>query len=182
MTAIIDTSSLLAIVRYYLSIKGGEELLRFLEQKFMSRELVLLTSIHREAARTQQGIALEKMPFLNEKSRRVDDSKLMPPAPKKFSNLLENNFCIPLMRKRLSQDEFEQQKAAYMKTGDARMVLYALNNPELDPVIITEETAQSNDGKLFKKLPLICGYLDIKSMTIAQWLSANGMALKWALQ
>ena len=182
MTGIIDTCSLLAIVRYYLSVKGGEELLRFLEQKFKSHELVLLTSIHRETARTQQGIVLEKMPILNEKNLHIDDSKLLPPAPRKFSNMLENNFCIPLLKKRLSQDEWEQQKAVYMQTGDARMILYALNNTELNPVIITEETAHSNDGKLFKKLPQICDYLDIKSMTIAQWLSANGIALKWVLQ
>ena len=46
MIGIIDTSSLLAIVRYYLSIKDEAKLLRFLEFKFRYGELILLSSIH----------------------------------------------------------------------------------------------------------------------------------------
>ena len=59
------------------------------------------------------------------------------------------------------------------------MLLYALNNSDKDPVIITEETKLSNDGKLFKKLPAICEILEIKHMTIAEWLVANDISLDW---
>ncbi len=179
MIGIIDTCSLVAIARYYLSIKDESELLRFIESKFRSGELVLLSSIHKEASRTQKGISLELMNFLEEKELRIDDSELIPPAPKKFSNQLDNNLCIPILKKRLKEEDYAQQKAAFMQSGDVRMILYALNNMDLDPVIIIEETPYSNDCKLFRKLPFICDFLSISHTSIAQWLSSNGVRLNW---
>lgn len=180
MTGIIDTSSLVAIARYYLPIRDEVKLLRFIESKLRSGELVLLNTIHLEASRTQKGIALELMGFLNDHNLRVNDSDLMPPAPKKFSNQLDNNFCIPLQKKKLSTADYAMQKEKYMSTGDAKLLLYALNHLDSNPAIITEETILSNDGKLFKKLPAICELLDIKHMTIAEWLVINGISLDWA--
>lgn len=180
MTGIIDTSSLVAIARYYLPIKDESRLLRFIESKFRSGELIMLSTIHREASRTQKGIALELMNFLNDHKLRVNDSDLTPPSPIRFSNQLDNNLCVPLQKKRLSAEAYAVQKDQYMSTGDARMVLYALNNLDIKPVIITEETPLSNDGKLFKKLPAICDFLDISHMSIAQWLVAKGITLDWS--
>lgn len=179
MTGIIDTSSLLAIARYYLSIKDESRLLYFLESNFRSGHLILLSSIHNEAAKTQKGVVLDTMNFLNDNGLQVNDSELLPPSPRKFSNQLDNNFCIPLQRKRLKEEEYAQQKSFYLQTGDARMILFALNNQNLDPIIITEETRYSNDGKLFKKLPAICDILDIKHLSIAEWLSSKGVELTW---
>lgn len=180
MVGVVDASSLLAIARYYLPIKDEAILLHFLEAKFRAKELLLLSTIHREASRAQKGISLSVMDFLNEKELRIDDSDLMAPAPQKFSNLLDNNFCQPSMRKRLTAEQYASQKEEYMKTGDAKLILYALNHRESEPVIITEETPQSNDGKLFKKLPVICDLLEIRHSTIAEWLSANGVTLSWS--
>lgn len=64
-----------------------------------------------------------------------------------------------------------------MSTGDAKLLLYALNNMEKEPVVITEETMLSNDRKLFKKLPAICEILSIKHMTVAEWLVTNGISI-----
>lgn len=63
MMGIIDTCSLVAIARYYLSIKDEAKLLHFLESKFRSRELILLRSIHEEASYAQKGIAISLMDF-----------------------------------------------------------------------------------------------------------------------
>jgi len=41
------------------------------------------------------------------------------------------------------------------------------------------DTPQSNDGKLFKKLPVICDFLEIDHMAISEWLSSNGVKLSW---
>lgn len=177
MIGIIDTSSLIAIARYYLPIKDEVKLLHFIESKFRSGELILLSSIHLEASRTQKGIALELMKFLNDNDLRLNDSDFVPPAPQKFSNQLDNNFCIPLQKKKLDPEAYAQQKAAYMSTGDAKLLLYALNNMEKEPVVITEETMLSNDRKLFKKLPAICEILSIKHMTVAEWLVTNGISI-----
>lgn len=179
MKGIIDTSSLVAISRYYLSIKDEVKLLSFIYSKFSSRELLLLSSIHEEAKYTQKGIALSKMDFLNDTDFIVADEDMLPPSPKRFSNQVDNNFCISILRKRLNEEQYLQQKARYMLTGDARMIIYALNHKTDDPVIITEETHTSNDGKLFRKLPAICDMLKIKHMTIAEWLSSKGVTLTW---
>lgn len=181
MIGIVDTSSLVAIARYYLSIKDGERLLRFLEAKFESRELILLSSIHKEASLVQGGIAISKMEFLNNQDWRIKDDDLLPPAPKKFSNQMDNNVCVTKMKERLSAEAYAIQKEVYMRTGDARMLLYALNNMDLSPCIITEETRYVNDGKLFKKLPAICEIINVKYMSITEWLSLNHAEIDWTI-
>lgn len=180
MIGIIDTSSLVAIARYYLPIKDEVRLLRFVEAKLRSGELVFLSTIHLEASRTQKGIAIKLMKFLDNSELRYNDADLMPPAAQRFSNLLDNNFCVTLQKKKLTSEAYSIQKAQYMKTGDAKLLLYALNHSGEDPVIITEETMLSNDGKIFKKLPAICEILGIKHMTVAEWLVANGISLNWS--
>lgn len=180
MIGIIDTSSLVAIARYYLPIKDEVKLLRFMENKLRIGELVYLDTIHLEVSRTQKGIALELMCFLNDSELRCSDKDLIPPSPKKFSNMLDSNFCVTLQKNKLTPEAFTIQKEQYMSTGDAKLLLYALNNMDKDPVVITEETMLSNDGKVFKKLPAICEILKIKHMTIAEWLVANGISLNWS--
>lgn len=180
MIGIIDTSSLIAIARYYLPIKDEVKLLRFIESKFRKGELVLLKSIHLEASRTQKGLALNLMEFLNDRKLQYNDADLMPPAPKKFSNQLDNNLCVTAQRKILGAEKYSLQKDQYMKSGDAKLIFYALNNMDKIPVVITEETMLSNDGKLFKKIPAICDILGIRHMTIAEWLVANGLSLAWS--
>lgn len=41
------------------------------------------------------------------------------------------------------------------------------------------ETPLSNDGKLFKKLLVICDFLEIDHMSISEWLFSNGVKLSW---
>lgn len=179
MIGIIDTSSLLAITRYYLSLKDERDLLDFIESKFRRGDLIFLNTIKSEAFRTQKGIVIESMKFLDEPELCVKDEDLLPPAPRRFSNQLDHNLCVPLQKKRLTDEQYVLQKEAYMQSGDIKMVLYALNNVELDPVIITEETPLNNDGKLFRKLPMVCNFLGIRYMSIVEWLRNNGIHLTW---
>lgn len=181
MRGIVDTSSLVAVARYYLSIKDEAELLRFLEGQFRSGHLVMLNSVYREAAQVNSGIAIKLMKFLEENALHVNDETLTAPAPKKFSNQLDNNLCVPPQKRRLTQEQYIQQKAAYMASADAKLLLYALNHQEHNPLILTEETKYSNDGKLFKKLPAACDFLEIAHMSIAEWLTANGVTVVWSL-
>lgn len=179
MLGIIDTSSLVAIARYYLSIKDEAILLRFLENKFRSGELVLLDTIHSEANRTQRGLAVSRMSFLNDADIRVRDAELVPSAPRKFSDQMDNNFCVPLKRRMLDDETYAIQKDQYLQSGDGKIIVYALNNISKSPIVITEETPQSNDGKLFRKIPTICDFLKISHMSVAEWLSSNGVTLNW---
>ena len=40
--------------------------------------------------------------------------------------------------------------------------------------VMTEETRQQNDGKLFKKLPLLCEQIGIGTLTVSEYLHRNG--------
>lgn len=107
------------------------------------------------------------------------DRELIPVSPKKFSNQIDNNFCVPQKKKLLNDDVYRNQKEEYLKTGDAKIIIYAYNNIDNNPIVITEETPHSNDGKLFHKIPVICDILNIPHTTIAEWLSSYGVRLDW---
>ena len=63
---------------------------------------------------------------------------------------------------------------------DAKIIIYALNVRHSDAIhleemqVMTEETRQQNDGKLFKKLPLLCEQIGIGTLTVSEYLHRNG--------
>lgn len=181
MIGIIDTCSLVAIARYYLPLEDCGELLNFLELKFKEKELILLKSVHKEACNVQKGISIEQMPFLNDTSIQFNDIDLFAPIPKTFSHQLDNNFCIRVNKNKLKEEEYIQQKEAFMRSADAKIIFYALHNVQSNPVIITEETPYTNDGKVFKKIPAICNELKFPCYPISKWLVENGISLNWRL-
>lgn len=80
----------------------------------------------------------------------------------------------------LTEEEYIEQKEEYLKTGDAKIIIYALNVRHSDAIhleemqVMTEETRQQNDGKLFKKLPLLCEQIGIGTLTVSEYLHRNG--------
>lgn len=93
---------------------------------------------------------------------------------------LDNNFCVRLKKQELTEEEYIEQKEEYLKTGDAKIIIYALNVRHSDAIhleemqVMTEETRQQNDGKLFKKLPLLCEQIGIGTLTVSEYLHRNG--------
>lgn len=91
-----------------------------------------------------------------------------------------NNFCVRLKKQELTEEEYIEQKEEYLKTGDAKIIIYALNVRHSDAIhleemqVMTEETRQQNDGKLFKKLPLLCEQIGIGTLTVSEYLHRNG--------
>ena len=74
-------------------------------------------------------------------------------------------------------------KDEFVKSGDGRIIVYCYslkNKSELftELSVLTEETRNTNDGKLFKKLPLICDHLGIKVQTLPDYLKANGFRVE----
>ena len=86
MNALIDTSSLLAFVRYYLPFDKNGTLRSFLERKYESGEIVILDKVIEESKYIAQGVILKKLDFLNDKSRKtkVIDTSLILPSKKFF--------------------------------------------------------------------------------------------------
>lgn len=184
MAIVVDTCSLIMLAKNYLPLDDDGGIAAFIEQSFANRELLLLDIIRDEARRTSKGVALEKMPFLDDKKIVVKTTDLLPPSPRKFDNLVDNNFCVRLLKNDLTEEEYIQQKGEFMKSGDAKIVIYCWsmkhNQTDIfgDHSVMTEETRNQNDGKLFKKLPLLCDYFEVKTSTAVDYLHQNGFKIE----
>jgi hypothetical protein len=165
MKVIIDTSSLLSLVRYYLPFDKKGVLMDFIKAKIDAGEIVILDAVVKECQFNAQGLVLKEIPFL---SKVMTDTSLILPYPK-FFNLLENSFCNQPVKKMLTETEFENRKNDFFNTADPKLILYSQRekkaNREDKVIIVTEETEASNDGKVFKKIPAICRIMGIECIT-----------------
>lgn len=167
MRVAIDTSSLHALVRYYLPFDRDQRLYRFIQQKAEAGEILIIQEVYFECKTIAQGEILKALPYLKEKKHHLKTDDLLP--SKTLFNRVENDFAISVQKRLLSETEFESLKQQYMAGADFKLILLALREKASldDPVVIvTEETSASNDRKLFKKIPAICG---LQGMDITCW-------------
>jgi hypothetical protein len=174
--------------RFYLPFDSDCKLKGFLEKQFRNRVLVMLDVIFQECKLQSNGLVVKSLPFLeSEKSIIVKTTELMVPAPKRFSNLLDNNFCVTLARKRLTNEQFTMHKQQFLESGDGKIIVFSLNkmhDPDLldnEIIVLTDESSTPNDGKLFKKLPTICEFLHIKTITLVEYLKVNNIDIDWVV-
>lgn len=153
MKAAIDTCSLISLVRYYLPFDVNGALYDYIKDKVKCKDFVILDSVVEECKYTAKGIVIKSLDYLQEKGCYVRTDNLIP--PKKFYNLLENNFINLTQRRLLSDLEYEVEKNRFMKSADAKLIMYCMENSFDDIVIVSEETESPNDQKYFKKLPAI---------------------------
>ncbi len=166
MNAILDTSSLLAFVRYYLPFDRSGAFKTLIQSKFENGEIIILDKVISEAKYISQGIILKELEFINDKVKHINTSNLVPNT--KFFNLLENQFCNKdiIKLKGISEVEFEQEKTRYLASPDANLILYSISIKNNNPIIVTEETKTSNDSKIFKKIPENCKEIGIDCCTL----------------
>ncbi len=168
MRAVIDTTSLVSLVRYYLPFDKGDKLKKLFQKKFNSGEVIVIDRVFKESKFVAKGIVLNELEFLADKSKHIKTDLILP--DQKFFNSLENQFCYGAQRNKLTSTEFEVKKKEFLETADAKLILYCekdKNSLELDkPFLVTEETRTDNDSKLFKKLPEICTILDIEHFNL----------------
>jgi hypothetical protein len=74
-----DTSSLVALARYYHPFDKDGRLFEFVRNRFQNKEIIVLDAILNETKYTSKGIALKAYPFIEEqKDLIVDTKELMP--------------------------------------------------------------------------------------------------------
>jgi hypothetical protein len=129
MRIVIDTSSLSALVRYYLPFDKDDLLKMFIRGKIDAGEIIILDKVVEEAKYQGQGIVLKVLDFLNQKSIQTKSNELLPYT--KFFNMLENQFCVHVQRKKISDIEFEIKKKEYLESADAKLILYCLKDKGL---------------------------------------------------
>jgi hypothetical protein len=168
MIVVIDTSSLLSLVRYYLPFDKQNILYNFIQEKIESNEIIILDRVYDECKFTSKGIVVEKLEYIKDKKNQVKTTDLLP--SQKFFNQLENQFINGSVKNRLTDVEFENRKNSFMESADAKLILYGLANrkPNNRLVIVSEETEFSNDNKSFKKIPAICKILNLEIISLPQ--------------
>lgn len=180
MTTIIDTSSLLTFVRYYLPFDKKGVLRGFIVEQVRQGMIVVLDVVWEECQYVAQGIVAQEM---NELKEFIEDTtSLFSPSQRKMSNLLDENFSQRIIKNKLTDEEYKQQKQEFMKSADYKIIVKSLqtrNMFEDERCVLTEETSASNDNKVFKKLPIILKSQNIPVINISQFLKNNGIDAEW---
>lgn len=182
MKVLIDTSSLLSLVRYYLPFDNNEKLFNKFKEEYSRRQILVLDKVYQESKYVSKGIITKELDFLNDKKLHIKTDHILP--SKKFFNQLENQFCNAIWKNQLSEVEFENRKASFLNSADAKIILTTLEYKAKWPLdslsVVTEETLTSNDNKAFKKLPMICKILDINYITLPDFLkSLDGLDIEF---
>jgi len=173
---VIDTNSLLSLVRYYLPFDKKRVLFQFFKKKIEIGEIIIVDKVLQECTYNAKGIVITTLDFLNEKAflklakAPYKTDSLLAPSPAKFLRQVENQFVNTVVRRnrKLTDTEFENQKNAFLNDTDIKQIILCLNllKDGEKVVLVTEETESSNDNKLFKKIPAICKELEIEAMTL----------------
>jgi hypothetical protein len=181
MKVVIDTNSLLSLVRYYLPFDKKGVLFNFFKTKIEKGEIIIIDKVFQECTYNSKGIVLTTLDYLNDKtflkSSKVPfkTDSLLAPSPAKFLRQVENQFVNTVVRrqKNLSDTEFENQKNSFLSDADMKQIILCLNfiKDGEKVVLVTEETESSNDNKLFKKIPAICKELEIETMTLPELIA-----------
>ena len=174
MKVVIDTSSLLSLVRYYLPFDKYGILKNLIKEKAESGEIIILDKVIEESTYKGQGVIVKTLDFLKEKSNHTKSNELLP--NQRFFNMLENQFCVQIQRRKITDVEFEIKKKEYLASADAKLILYCKENQNqlIDkPLLVTEESNTENDGKVFKKLPSICDILEIEYCNLPHLLKEH---------
>lgn len=170
MIVVIDTSSLLSLVRYYLPFDNDNILYNFIKDKVENKEIIILDKVFDESKFQSKSIIIEKLDFIENKKNHIKTTEILP--TRKFFNQLENQFINGSAKNKLSEVEFENRKNDFLESADCKLVLYSINNKNLidELFIVTEESESNNDNKSFKKIPAICKILDLNCLTLPELL------------
>jgi len=178
MKVIIDTNSLLSLVRYYLPFDNENLLFNFIKDKIENGEIIIIDKVYEQCTYNSKGLVLKQLSFLTDKAflkksktpHKTDT--LLAPSPAKFLRMVENQFVVTVQRKKITDVEFEVSKNKHLEDADTKQIILCLNlmQSESEVYLVTEETTESNDNKLFKKIPAMCNELNIKCITLPQLL------------
>jgi hypothetical protein len=177
MKVIIDTNSLLSLVRYYLPFDGQQVLFEFFKRKIADGEMIIIDKVLEQCKYNAKGLVLEKLNYLTDKEFLKENKipyhtdSILAPAPSKFLRQLDNQFVNRILKNKLTDTEYEVLKERYMEDADMKLILLCLNLNQRkteDIYIVTEETESSNDNKLFKKIPAICKELTLNTITLPE--------------
>ena len=187
---LIDTSSLLSLVRYFHPFDKDEKLYAIIKKMFDEKQCLILESVFTESGHVAGGIILKKYSFLKKIKREKNIDIISPKLHKK----IDDNWVIQKQKNKLNSDiEYETQKNDELGKADFQLIFMALNkreelaklepnlipNDKQDFTIVSEESRSSNNNKLFKKIPIICKEEKIPCITLPKMLEKIGLRIEY---
>ncbi|MBS1625493.1 MAG: DUF4411 family protein [Bacteroidetes bacterium] len=186
MRVVIDTSSLLSLVRYYLPFDSKSVLFNFIKGKIEKEEIIVIDKVLDECQYVSKGVVIQKLDYLKDKGFQKSahlpykTDGLIAPSTRQFLHKVNNEFVNSSIKrsKGLTDSEFEIQKSQFLESADMKMIITCLTISESleeeSIILVTEETASETDNKLFKKIPAICKLLGIKTLSLPELLQFYG--------
>ncbi|PGH39945.1 MAG: hypothetical protein CRN43_05980 [Candidatus Nephrothrix sp. EaCA] len=193
MKTVIDTSSLLSLVRYYLPFDKKGVLFEFIKRKIEWNEIIIIDKVLEESSFVSRKIIIQKLSFLTDKNFLKEakvpfkTENLIVPDTKRFLHQLDTVFVNQIVKKKqnITEVEFDKRKNIFLSDPDMKQIILCLNllKGGENVVLTTEETESNNDNKLFKKIPLICKELNIETMALPELLAKyNGIGIAFQLK
>lgn len=187
MMVVIDTSSLMSLVRYYFPFDKNKALYIAIMQKIADGEIIIIDKVFRECELNSWGIVINSIAFLRDrafmKSAKLPykTEYLIPPDARTLLGRLEVDFVNIPIRRKLTDEQFQTQKSSYVEGADWKQIVLCLNLQVVGEsvVLVTEETERSNDGKPFQKIPTICRELGVPTMTLPELLAEYNIELEF---
>ncbi len=177
MKFVIDTSSLLSFVRYYQPFDDEDILFNKIKSSFSEKQIILLDSVKEEIGSVSKGLVIEKLGFL----KSVKTQKKVEVEKGKTHRRIDNNWCNKRIKnqKELASEEYEKEREAAIDGADFQLILYALELKGSDVSVVTEESSEDNDSKMFLKMPKICSHERIRCITLPTMLEEIGVQVTY---
>lgn len=178
MKTIIDTSSLLALVRYYLPFDINNTLYNHLKTEILEKRIIIVNNVIEESKYISKKIIREKLVYLFDSSLKSclikEDNMVFLKPPKTFFNDLDNRFLVNGVKSKLRKEEYDNLRNKFLNSADSQIILYAdyLKRTNEDVQVLTEETPTSNDCKIFKKIPSICKMINVEALSLPKYLES----------
>ena len=172
---IIDTSSLLALVRYYDTFDSRKKLYRKIEEMFVEKRFLLINNVLKESGWVANGVILKTYRFLNLK-KKITPIKSHTPISNELHKKIDQDWVIQ-KNKKVNNLEYEEAKTREVEErADFQLVFTAM---DIKAAIVTEESKSMNDQKLFKKIPLICEHEKIPCIALPEMLQKVGIGIEY---
>ena len=164
MKVIIDTNSLISLVRYYLPFDSNKIFYDFIKTQLANAEMMITDKVFEECKYVSKGIVFNSLDFLKDKEF-LKTSKLptktdliLEPNTRQFYHQLSNVFVNQVVKSNLTEAEFKNQKDDFLNNADMKQILLckSLQTNGHEVLLVTDETENANDNKLWL-FAVLCG-------------------------
>ena len=174
---LIDSNSLLTLVRYYLVFDEEMELFGHIKEQFDSERILLLESVHKEISYISGGMVLKQIPFLKDETKKIKNNDGSP-ISSKLHRIINDHWAVHIQKEKLNESQYEEEKNKFLNSADAQL-LFQCQEDSQNRIIATEESRVSNDNKTFKKIPQIADHQQLTWIALPEMLKKVGITIKF---